>query len=116
MDCSGFISWELHNGGYKYNEYHSSQFENLGQKREFDSNGQAGDLLWKDGHIAIITDVNKKGYTILHETENDEINSKVEGLIYTHTNFKGEDAETQKQFTHIIDMTDYYNNPANKEN
>ena len=116
LDCSGFLSWALHNGGYKYDEYHSSQFENLGTKREFDSNGKAGDILWKDGHVAMITDVNKNGYTILHETENDEIDKQVEGLIYTHTDFTGKDKETTKQFTHIIDMSEYYNNPANLEN
>ena len=116
LDCSGFISWAIHNGGYKYKECHSSQFEALGNKREFDSNGKPGDIVYKDGHVALIVGVDDTGYTLLHETENDEFNKNMEGLIYTHTDFSGNDYETNKHFTHIIDMSKFYNDKSNLDN
>ena len=108
LDCSGFISWALHNGGYKYQELHSSSFLNLGKNYSMsDYTGKAGDLLWRKGHIALILGVEDDGYVIAQEAGGEN------GLVVSKTSFNGVDSVEEKDFTTIVDMTDYYNNPSN---
>lgn len=65
LDCSGFVSWCLVNGGYSLNQVKSStEFKNMGKQTPItDQNilkiAKPGDLAWLDGHIGIIIDVNK---------------------------------------------------------
>lgn len=108
MDCSGFISWVLHNGGYKYNEYHSSAFCDLGVTREVDGSGKPGDILWQQGHVALIIDKVDDKYILAQETDD-----KMHGLVITDSDFSGVDIKAGKEFTHIIDMSDYYSNSSN---
>lgn len=67
LDCSGFVSWAIHNGGFKYERRTSSGFKSLGTAcRRTDTScvGKAGDLVWRSGHIMLISAVDGDNYWI----------------------------------------------------
>lgn len=107
LDCSGLISWALHNSGYKYEIKNADSFSEMGIKRSIDSSGKAGDLLWHEGHIAMIVGVTDDYYIVAQEVGDPD------GLVITHTDFSGIDNVSKKPFTHIIDISEYYNDSSN---
>ncbi|MBO4245620.1 MAG: hypothetical protein J5892_02620 [Bacilli bacterium] len=71
MDCTGFVTWALYNGGYKY--YHvihnkETLAKDLGvtycHASDSDCNGQAGDLLVSNGHAVLIVGFTNTSYII----------------------------------------------------
>lgn len=69
-DCSGFVSWTLHNAGFKTSVLNADSFGNLGTKTTLNGSqvAEPGDLLWNKGHIMLVVgvDTNKKVYYIAH--------------------------------------------------
>ncbi len=62
-DCSSFISWVLYNAGFSYMNYTSGPWGNSGQKAPISQRqGVPGDLLWFNGHIALIIGSDDEGY------------------------------------------------------
>lgn len=69
-DCSGFVSWAIHNAGFKVNVMLANDFGNLGTQKSLNGSqvAEPGDLLWNSGHIMLIigVDTDKKVYYIAH--------------------------------------------------
>ena len=105
LDCSGLVSWAIHNGGFKYLGYNSGGFlDNVGTSHAFSSfRGKPGDLVVKYGHIGIIIGVTDSEYLVAEEHGGEK------GLEITHYTFNN----PRKQFSHILDMTSYYSNSSN---
>ena len=120
LDCSGFISWCLLNGGYDPGDigagpnYGYKVLTDLGKSQKINmallTSGKikAGDLIGYDGHIGIIIAV-EDGYitvadTILYERGVCATRYSYNSLIYN------------SGFTHIYDMDDYYNKDGNYSN
>lgn len=112
LDCSGFVSWALRNGGYKSStipEGSDAQGRITDDKIKWDANSinyvRPGDLAWNSEHIGIIisVDKNKCEYQVA------EARGASYGVVITKNTC------TSGRFTHIILMDDYYNNQANKE-
>jgi len=121
LDCSGVVAWAMHNGGYEYENKSSWELYDLGEKHEMKDGGfvgQPGDLVWRAEHIGMIVETDENGYVIAEEIGDDskhEIAPKGEGLMLTRVKFNGNDTTTEKTFTHIIDMSEYYDNDDNKD-
>jgi len=69
FDCSGFVSWSIKNGGYKFSRVTTSGFHNLfsGDSCSISSSnciGQPGDLInSKNSHVELIIGVNEENGT-----------------------------------------------------
>jgi len=112
LDCSGFVSWSIRNGGYKAStieEGSSNQFNFTNNNIRWGATGidtvKPGDLAWTDGHIGVIIGIDKTkcSYTVAEEK------GASFGLVVTNNDC------TSGRFSHIILMDDYYNNSSNKE-
>lgn len=105
LDCSGFVSWAIYNGGYNFPISGSEDFLNYGTAHNMNSNfvAKPGDLIHQPGHIMIIigVDEDSKTYTVAEAAGGDE------GMRVKNMPFKGNGSNQ------IIDMSDYYNNSAN---
>ena len=122
LDCSGLVSWALHNGGYKYNSIASTSYdgkskayENISEKISCNNYvGEPGDLLWHHGHIAMIVDKTENGNYLVAEENGGE-----NGLIVSEYTTSGKPVTNdfsdpkRSSFTHVIKMDDYYNNESN---
>ncbi len=66
LDCSGFVTWAIRNGGFNINPLVTGGFQSLnGARRVTLSNSavlQAGDLLESSGHVILIVDVDDDAY------------------------------------------------------
>jgi hypothetical protein len=122
LDCSGLVSWALHNGGYKYNSIASTSYdgkskayENISEKISCNNYvGEPGDLLWHHGHIAMIVDKTENGNYLVAEENGGE-----NGLIVSEYTTSGKPVTNNPSdprrgsFSHVIKMDDYYNNEGN---
>lgn len=98
IDCSGFVSWAIHNGGFIYISKNSTGQSDLGQKYSFNKfTAQPADLVWQEGHIGLIIAVTESGYLIAEEAGGEN------GLIVNTIPFSG-----GRGFTRIIDMSSFY--------
>lgn len=110
LDCSGFISWAVHNGGYSYIVKSAKDWGNTGVKREWytgttDNTAQPGDLIYNapksqngtTGHIRMIIGVTDEGYIVA------EASGRNTGVRITNISF------TSTGSYYLVDMTDYYN-------
>lgn len=106
LDCSGLVSWAIHNGGFKYLELNSSGFKNnVGTLHSYGTfKGQPGDLLVVDGHIGIIVGVTDSQYIIAEE------HGWQNGLEITYHSLTSD-----SNFKYVIDMTSYYSNSSNMD-
>lgn len=111
LDCSGFISWAIHNGGYSYVVKNAEGWGNSGNKRAWskgttDSGAQPGDLIFNapssangtSGHIRMIIGVTDEGYIVA------EASSRKNGVRITNISF------TSTGSYYLVDMTSYYQN------
>lgn len=81
-DCSSFVSWVLYNAGFEFESRTSRSWGSVSSKVPASQrSGKPGDLLWNDGHIAIIVGVDDEGYYTA------EAHSPSEGLITRHIPF-----------------------------
>ena len=120
LDCSGFVTWALYNGGYDPGDIGAGPGEwyttlpDLGKSQVITLNllksGQvkAGDLIGWDGHIGLIIGIDENNiYTA------DTIYYK-DGLVAKKYTF--EEFVNKSGFTHIYDMSDYYIEDGNYTN
>lgn len=109
LDCSGFISWAIHNGGYAYEVKSAQGWGNTGIKRSWsrgamDSSAKPGDLIYNapssdngtTGHIRMIIAVNNDGYVVA------EASSRNNGIRITNVSF------TSTGPYYLVDMANYY--------
>lgn len=66
LDCSGFVSWAIYNGGFNISARSAGTFQNLpGAKRVSLTNKavlQPGDILESSGHVILVIGVDDKNY------------------------------------------------------
>lgn len=107
LDCSGFVTWALNNGGFNFPVRLSGDFRSVGPNHPMNSGfvGKIGDLIHQPGHIILIVgvDVENKRYVIAEFTGN---GGQVRYLRFNET--------VDGPYT-VIDMTSYYSNPANRK-
>lgn len=163
LDCSGFVTWTLMNGGYKATDSsgdivsYTENYKNLKGVKSYDFTVDSfnkkvknektgkeeylikeGDLLYRNGHIAIITNINhqynmitvaeERGYPLKDSNGNYIIDKgsynangrysvELKGMEITtmkiddYVNKKGD--ENHPKFTKILSMEDYYSNYDN---
>ena len=106
LDCSGFIDWAIHNGGYKYNQYSSSYYhDKIGKAyNASDYIAKEGDLLWRQGHVGLVVDVINNKYIVAEE------HGGGYGLILSEY-----DTKKPGEFTDVVDMSSFYENNNNKD-
>lgn len=71
LDCSGYVSWSLKNGGYQIEKpMVTGELEKLGQKVSITdpsaSSSQVGDLAYMDGHVGMIISKQNNNITVSH--------------------------------------------------
>lgn len=71
LDCSGYVSWVLKNGGYNIEKPMTTwELENIGEKTPLINSNEkdikVGDLAYMDGHIGVIVRIDNKYITISH--------------------------------------------------
>jgi len=109
LDCSGFVSWAIHNGGFAYATKSARDWGNAASKTAWsygttNKSAQPGDLIYNapasangtTGHIRMIIAVTNEGYTIA------EASSRQNGVRIKTIPFKS----TGNYY--LIDMTSYY--------
>ena len=98
-DCSGFISWVLHNAGFDNTVLGADALGNLGTKTQFNGTniGKPGDLVYHPGHIMIIVGVDdsRKVYYVAHAA-NGADGVKINTLSFDSSN------------NYVVDMSDWY--------
>lgn len=99
LDCSGFVTWAINNGGFSIPVQSSGSFVYLdGVERVSLSNSavlQAGDLLATSGHIILIVGVDDSGYICAEAAGNET------GVLFSRKSF---DASSY----YGIDMSGFY--------
>ena len=120
-DCSGFVTWAMCNGGYKFNVNdcpNALDLSNLGEKKELKnidlSAVQVGDLAWRKGHVGMIVDVSKTNHEIkvAHTSYSGEgmnittINTDTGRIVYDSVGSSNVDRIGDEYFTHIT-LMDY---------
>ena len=101
LDCSGFISWAVYNGGYNYDSRVSGIWAEAGTRRKwtygmYDNSALPGDLLASSGHIQMIVGVTDTGYLVA------EASCWAIGLRIRYLSF------TSKGTYELVDMSNYY--------
>lgn len=110
LDCSGYVSWALKNGGYDIEKpMVTGELETIGEKvaiTDVSTKGtQVGDLAYMDGHVGMIVSKQKNNITISHCSGSGEgmnmttINTKTGLVISDATN---QERVGKPYFTDII--------------
>lgn len=121
LDCSGFVSWAILNGGYNPGDIgagytKAKDLPSLGTKKtitdEIATNGtiKVGDLLHNErngGHIAIIVGIDKEYYYVAQAVWFDEV-----GVVITKYKLN----ELDSEFPDVILMDKYYKNDGKLTN
>lgn len=111
LDCSGFVSWAIHNGGFEYITQNAKDWGNSGNKRSWskgttDNTAQPGDLIYQQppaggngtsGHIIMIVGKNENGYIVAEA-------SGGKGVRVSNLSF------TSPKAYYLVDMSNYYAN------
>lgn len=120
-DCSGFVTWAMINGGYKFvvdDCPNALDLSNLGEKKELKnidlSSVQVGDLAWKQGHVGMIVDVDQANHEIkvAHTSYSGEgmnittINTDTGKIVSDSVGSSNVNRIGQEYFTHIT-LMDY---------
>lgn len=101
-DCSGFVSWAIHNGGYKSVSLLAESFGSLGSTHSMAGfSGKPGDILFNSHHVVMIVGEEGNNYLIA------EASSGENGTRITT------EPKASGRYT-VVDMTEFYNNDANK--
>ena len=96
LDCSGFVSWALYNGGCKkFTPRVAANFKNLGLEISF-QDAKMGDIAASDSHVVLILE--NRGDKLLVA----EAKSYSDGIVFTLKNEKN-----LKNYK-IVDMSSYY--------
>ena len=114
LDCSGFLTWALYNGGYDpgelgagINEDDDDDLTDLGERIYLDDINtkdiKAGDFIGHDGHIGIIIGIDQDNYYVAESFWDDDLNVKA----YKFDELKKDEWE------YIVLMDKYYKNDGN---
>lgn len=133
MDCSGVIVWALTKAGYNFTDIKTGEpivvqtdyiyewARENGYVLNTIEGGKPGDLLVTKGrgHIAMVVgtyeDENGGGYYIAEETESIDTNGEIQNGYRIFKRSYDYLASEEKNYA-TIDMTDFYNTPANIRN
>ena len=121
LDCSGFVSWALLNGGFDVKDVGAGWSDNLdltdyGDVKKIDSSLiksnkiKVGDLLHSTrlgGHIGIIVGLDNENYYVAQAIWYDEV-----GLVVS----KYKKEKLYSEFPHVVLMDKYYKNDGNLTN
>ena len=115
LDCSGFVSWAIKNGGYNFSRHTTMSFHSdfSEDSCNIDSQsciGQPGDLINSNGcHVQMIVSVDENSgrYYVAESTG-------TYGIIMRPWNMHAGNCNGQE--TRIIHMDSFYNNSGNKDN
>ena len=118
LDCSGFVSWAILNGGFDVGDIGAGESASPNQltdrgkytpltKEIIDSNTiKVGDLMNFSGHIALIIGIDQDHYYVA-----ESLNTF--GGVYVNTYKK---KNINKTFTHVVLMDEYYKEDGKIEN
>ena len=85
LDCSGFVTWALNNGGFTTSPLAAGSFQNLpGAERVALTDSavlQPGDLLESSGHVVLVVGVEGSQYVCA------EASGNMTGVLFTRRNF-----------------------------
>ena len=85
LDCSGFVTWALNNGGFTTSPLVAGSFQNLpGAERVALTDSavlQPGDLLESSGHVVLVVGVEGSQYVCA------EASGNMTGVLFTRRNF-----------------------------
>lgn len=125
LDCSGFVTWAIDNAGFEigtsytggYIEYASEAYDfTVGNLKS--GNIKPGDLLYKNGHIAMIAelDIENNRIVVIEEfdTEHGMVVTDMTIEEYVEYAINNYDGMASSPLTKIYSMEDFYNNDANK--
>lgn len=116
LDCSGFVSWALYNGGMEIGDigagFEDGHFDytDLGVRKNitndliYSGEVKAGDLIGNNGHIAIIAGIDDNNYYIAESLDT------TGGVVITTVS---KDKLTSSIYKHIILMDGVYNGDGN---
>ena len=109
LDCSGFVSWAIHNGGFKYEVKNAKGWGDSSARRPWtkgmtDTSAKPGDLIYNapqsangtTGHIRMIVEVTKEGYVVA------EASSRKNGVRIKTISF------TSTGNYYLVNMDNYY--------
>ena len=111
IDCSGFVTWSIYNGGYYNGNKNQELYISTDSKPPTAIGGliveavpiksskgkvKPGDIAFKSGHVGMVVAVNDNYLTIAEEKGYNY------GLVVSEVKYTG--------FTHIILMDNFYNN------
>ena len=109
LDCSGFVSWTIHNGGFKYEVKSAKGWGDSSARRPWtkgmtDTSAKPGDLIYNapqsangtTGHIRMIVEVTKEGYVVA------EASSRKNGVRIKTISF------TSTGNYYLVNMDNYY--------
>lgn len=118
LDCSGFITWAMLNGGFDVsdtgagdNDWRDDDLSDLGShqpitKELLNSNKlKAGDIIASDGHIAMIGGIDDKNVYVAEST------TYYHGVVM-HT-YSKEELTNYEMLNYVIFMDDYYKKDGN---
>lgn len=111
LDCSGFTTWALYNGGFKYDYKTSGNQRSWGKEQKFNTSlAKPGDLVWKPGHIALIVDVQYDYYLIAEAITPGVMISK---YSLDGTSSSGDIKKWCSRDCSIVNMDEFYTNINN---
>lgn len=112
LDCSGFTTWSLFNGGFSYDVEDSYHQRTWGTEKNFDEyTARPGDLLWKEGHIALVVDAQPDHYLIAEAVSNGVMISK---YALDGNTAKGDIKKWCTKQCSIVDMDVFYNSSTKR--
>lgn len=106
LDCSGFVAWSIHNGGFiNLSGHNSGSLHYDGTPHAYGSIiGQPGDLLWHSGHIGLILGIGDDGKYIVGEEAGDP-----NGLVVTYYDVH------KSYWSAVVDMSGFYATSSNMD-
>lgn len=119
LDCSGFITWALYNGGMDVGDIGSGISEgvedisDLGEMHEltyeFANSGKykVGDIIARDGHIAMIAGMDDENIYIAE--------SLLKGVVIEKFSYKNKNSKLYKLYSYISTLDGFYESDGNYE-
>lgn len=103
LDCSGFVSWVIYNGGFKFNSTGAASFGKIGGTKVSLSSKSAvlqpGDIMYSSSHVVFIVGISSGNYICA------EAGGKESGVKFTTRSFAA------KGYTGV-NMDSFYNDSS----
>ena len=120
LDCSGFVSWAFLNAGFDIGDIGSGispeqedladygKFQELTYEYANAKQYKVGDLIGRDGHIAIIAGIDDKNIYIAE--------ALLAGTVIETFSYVDANSKLYKLYGHIVEMEEYYQAEGNYTN